>query len=269
MRETYTVGYGETTQRWTGARTAANSAGFLLPHLRPDMRVLDCGCGPGSITLGLAGVVAPGVVVGVDVAPWQLARARALAKQEGVKSLAFAAGDAYRLPFSDASFDAVLAHMLLGNLRDPPAALRELRRVLRPGGVIGVRDSDWGGWVMEPSTPLLEEYRALFLRALIENGASPFHARTQRRLLLEAGFARAEAFAVAGDKGTPALTRVAAENLETRLREPAVWELALRRGWADATRLEAMAAELRAWAERPDAFLLWIFCAAVGWVEQA
>jgi ubiquinone/menaquinone biosynthesis C-methylase UbiE len=74
------------------------------------MRGLDLGCGPGSITLGLAEAVAPGEMVGVDVQPSQVAQAQALSAARGVMNVRFEVADVYRLPFPDGSFDAVSAH---------------------------------------------------------------------------------------------------------------------------------------------------------------
>jgi ubiquinone/menaquinone biosynthesis C-methylase UbiE len=90
------------------------------------MALLDCGCGVGSITLGLAAAVAPGEVVGVDLQPAQLERARALAAERGATNVRFEAADVYALPFSDASFDAVFAHTLLLT-RPTPEPGRERR----------------------------------------------------------------------------------------------------------------------------------------------
>ena len=70
-KERYTLGYSPQTIQQLQRRTAANEAGFLLPHLSAGMRLLDCGCGPGSITAGLAEAVAPGQAVGVDIEPNQ------------------------------------------------------------------------------------------------------------------------------------------------------------------------------------------------------
>ena len=138
-------------------RRAADFADFLLPHVAPGQRLLDCGCGPGTITADLAAVVAPGLVVGLD---------RDLAALPPLPPFARCGADMYMLPFPDSSFDSAFAHAVLVHLRDPLAALRELRRVLRPGGLVAVRDCDWDRWFLTLSTARLEEGQALFLRAM-------------------------------------------------------------------------------------------------------
>ncbi|GAC1314393.1 MAG: hypothetical protein NVSMB2_03760 [Chloroflexota bacterium] len=131
-REIYTHGYAEEHQRLYGRRAADQDAAFLISSLVPGMRLLDCGCGPGSITVGLAKAVHPGDVVAIDIAPVQLDRARQLADEHGASNITFQLADIYKLPFPDNSFDAGFAHNVLEHLRDPLAALREMRRVLRP-----------------------------------------------------------------------------------------------------------------------------------------
>jgi ubiquinone/menaquinone biosynthesis C-methylase UbiE len=268
MSEQYTIGYGEAADRWMRQRSAASDAGFFLPQLRPGARVLDVGCGPGSITVGLAEAAAPGQVIGVDVEPVQIQRARALAAERALDNVRFEVASAYKLPYPDASFDAVFAHFLLGNLHEPLRAMCEMRRVLGPGGVAGILDTDWGCWILEPSTELLRSFQDVLTRAIERCGASPYYARHQRRLLLEAGFSRAEAYARAGHQGTPERTRMAAENLEARLRAPLVWNRILAEGWADLATLEAMCAELHRWAEQPDAFQVALRCFALAWARR-
>jgi ubiquinone/menaquinone biosynthesis C-methylase UbiE len=158
-------------------RTAAKEGAFFLPFLRPNMQVLDLGCGPGSITLGLAERVAPGEVVGVDLQPSQVAEAQALSAVRGVKNVRFEVADVYRLPFPDGSFDAVFAHVVLMHLREPVRALAEMRRVLPLDGIVGVRACDWGGRIHAPMTPLLEQWYALTVRIRQRNGGDPFMAR--------------------------------------------------------------------------------------------
>ncbi len=259
--QVYTAGYEPAFLEHQSKRTAAANAGFLLPHLSPGMRLLDCGCGLGSITVGLAEVVAPGEVVGIDVERQVLDMAQRSLGERGLGNISFAVADVYHLPFPDASFDAAFAHTLLVHLREPRRALEEIRRVLKPGGVAGVSDPDFGTHVRTPSTPLLDQLGALLIRAMEQKGGSPMYARHQRRLLLEAGFARAEASARAVARGTPEVTRSAPDRIIGRLR-PTILE----QGWADEETLDAMAEELRAWGERPDSFSAFLFCEAVGWV---
>jgi SAM-dependent methyltransferase len=159
------------------------------------MRLLDVGSGPGSITLGMAEVVAPAEVVGVDLQPAQVERARALATERGVANARFEVASVYELPFPDGSFDAAFAHMVVMHLREPVRALREIRRVPRPGGVVGVRDANWSGDLWAPMTPLLEQFAALRVRVRHHNGGDPYLGRHPRRMLLEAGFARTAATA--------------------------------------------------------------------------
>lgn len=263
--ETYTYGANPTVEAAQMRRTAAEQADFFLPYLRPGMRLLDAGCGGGSITLGLAEVVAPGEVIGVDLEEHRFDGARRLAVEEGLTNLRFQRGDLYALPFPDGSFDAVFVHHVLQHLGDPLRALREVRRVLRPGGVAGVRDPDEGATLVAPLTPGVEQLLALSLRLREHNGGSPCYARHQRRLLLEAGFARAEAQASVLGGGTLELTREAAHGLRARLAGPFGGEALVALGWTTPAELEAMLVELHTWGERPDAFWSGTFCSAVGW----
>jgi ubiquinone/menaquinone biosynthesis C-methylase UbiE len=92
--ERYTFGDEAAVRRAFQQRTLVDCASFLLPHLRPGMSVLDCGCGPGSLTVDLAARVAPGEVVGVDREAGQFAQARALAAERGVTNVRFEEADA-------------------------------------------------------------------------------------------------------------------------------------------------------------------------------
>ena len=153
-REAYVQRDNPAFETLLATRTAAQEAAFFLLHLRPGMQVLDVGCGPGSITVGLAEVVAPAEVVGIDVQQSQVQRAHDLAVERGIANVRFEVGDAYGLPFSDHSFDAAFAHTILIHLREPERALAEIRRVLRPGGIAGVREPDFGTMLFAPE-PLL------------------------------------------------------------------------------------------------------------------
>ena len=148
-RERYTPGYTSNAVDFMSRRTAESHAAFFLPYLKPGMRLLDCGCGPGGITVGLAKRVHPGEVIGIDSGGAQLERARELALATGV-SATFREASVYSLPFPEAGFDAVFSHALFEHLSEPLVALAEIRRVLKPGGWLGLRSPDWGGFVLHP-----------------------------------------------------------------------------------------------------------------------
>jgi len=267
--EVYTLSGTEAQEAYVGTRTAAVWVPFFLPHLRPGMSLLDCGCGVGSITLDLAERVAPGQVVGVDLDESQLATARAEAERRGISNVRFEAASIYDLPFPAASFDAALAHTLLFHLSDPARALRALHRMLKPGGVACVSDDDWSTVVFSPADPLVERGWEIAVRLIQHSGGKPFYARHLRGLMQEAGFTRVVGHAIAADHyGTLAATRTQARFFESVLSIPAVKEMILSEGWAEEAEIEQIRAGYVAWGERPDAFLAWMYCAAVGWVSE-
>lgn len=263
--EKYSIGYGDNITRRHMKRTAETRASFFIPHLRPGMRLLDCGCGPGSITVGLARIVAPGTVVGIDIEPKQIERARGRA-DAGTVSLHFQTGNIYDLPFPDASFDAAFAHNVLEHLSDPLKALKEMRRVLKPGGVIGVRDPYFGTAVIEP--PLFKEKDALVLRVRELSGGSPYYARRQKQLFLDAGFVNIKAFAFVEYNEDDESTSDYAEAVAEVLNDPVTMTVAREEGLADERRLQEMIAEVLAWGRNPAAFRAVIDCAAVGWIKR-
>jgi ubiquinone/menaquinone biosynthesis C-methylase UbiE len=151
------------------------------------MRILDIGCGPGTITLDLAALVAPGNVVGIEKVEAPLLAARAAAAARSDETTVFQLGDALSLPFENASFDVVHAHQVLQHLTDPVTALREMMRVCRPGGWIAARDADYAGMSWYPELPKLEQWRQTYRAAARANGAEPDAGRRLRAWAHAAG----------------------------------------------------------------------------------
>src|SRR5215510_13591224 len=143
------------------SRRSGQAAAFLAPYLRTGMRLLDCGCGPGSITVDLARSVAPGEAIGIDLREDALAQGRALARERGIANLTFETASVYQLPYPDASFDAAFACAVLQHLAAPLAALKEMRRVLQPGGVIGIVDGSSPITFRYPTNSLLDRWDRL------------------------------------------------------------------------------------------------------------
>ena len=128
----------------------------LKPYVRPGMHVLDAGCGPGTITLGVAEAVSPGTVVGVDLSEQAIADATALAERGQVRNVRFQIVDSVDLPFPDGTFDVTYRHALMGLLREPLRGLREEKRVTRAGGWVVANYVDYGATVMYPPCPAFD-----------------------------------------------------------------------------------------------------------------
>jgi SAM-dependent methyltransferase len=252
VRDTYTHGHQESVLRSHRWRTAENSAGHLLPLLEPGMRLLDVGCGPGTITLDLAARVAPGRTIGVDRHAGVVSEARSLLDSRAISGVEFRIADAYALEFEDESFDVVHAHQLLQHLTDPVAALREMRRVLRPGGLLAVRDGDYGAFVWAPSDPLLDRWMELYHDVCCHNGAD---ADAGRRLLgwaHAAGFSDIQPSSSTWTFAEPGSRRWWGELWADRVMSSSFAEQAVEYGFSSRDELEAIAAAWRRWLEQDD-----------------
>ncbi len=258
-REHYTMGYGPAATAIMSERTAQSHAAFFLPHLKSGMSLLDCGCGPGTITLGFAELVAPGQVVGTEIEDTHVALARENAVKRKVPNARFEAANLYALPFADATFDAVFISAVLGNLREPIRGVREAYRVLKPGGLIGLKEFDHGGDLVYPADPAIEKYGELYLRLRRENGHDPEGGRKLGALLLEAGFGDLEFTAVYESFADPKAVGVFA-HVSAGLLVEGWGEAFTSRGWATTGDISEM---LVAW-QRLAAFPGAIFAAAWG-----
>lgn len=254
--DTYTHGHAEAVLRSHRWRTAENSAAYLLPHVQPNARLLDVGCGPGTITVDLARLAPDGIVVGIDRSEGVLAEARAAAAAAGVTNLEIAVGDVYSLGHGDDSFDVVHAHQVLQHLSDPVAALREMGRVCRPDGVVAVRDSDYSAFTWWPALPELDEWLRVYQAVARGNDAEPDAGRRLKSWALEAGLevvaatASVWCFATADDVawwGGLWADRILDSDLARQ---------ALDRGLASAADLQRISAGWRRWAQAPDAWFL-------------
>jgi len=162
------------------------SAAFLLPHLRKDQNLLDIGCGPGSITIGLADYVAR--AVGVDFSDEVVQEARAAAV--GKDNSEFIVASVYELPFPDDSFDVVWTHQVLQHLPDPVGALREMLRVTKPGGLVASREAVCSTYQMSPTLPAFERWREVYASIAHHNSAEPNAGLFLKQWFLDAGFAQ-------------------------------------------------------------------------------
>ncbi len=134
----------------------------FLPVSATD-RVLDAGCGSGSMSRLLARTYPQAEVVGVDLRQQYLDFARSRARAEGVKNLELRPADVFALPFADGTFDVVWTKYLLQWLKDPKRALKELQRVTRSGGIIV--SCDFSGFAIRHS-PMSAEFERMVSRVM-------------------------------------------------------------------------------------------------------
>jgi SAM-dependent methyltransferase len=252
--DTYTHGHHESVLRSHEWRTAENSAGYLLPQLRPGMDLLDVGCGPGTITLDLARLVSPGRVLGIDTAEAVVEAARGHAVQRADDTTRFEPGDVYGLQLPDDSFDVVHAHQVLQHLTDPVAALREMRRVCRPGGLVAVRDSDYATMTWFPPNSGLTDWLDLYHRVARGNGAEPDAGRALRSWALRAGFEDVRCSATAWAFATPDERAWWGSLWADRCLHSAFATQAHAGGHATPSQLADIAAAWKSWAATEDAW---------------
>jgi len=248
----YTHGHDDVVLRSHRWRTAENSAGYLLDHLRPGLSLLDVGCGPGTITCDLARRVAPGTVVGVDTAEEVLVEARRLAAETGPATVTFEAGSVFDLRFDAGTFDVVHAHQVLQHVGDPVAALVEMRRVCRPGGVVAARDSDYPGFRYFPDDPAMGRAIAAYGELTRANGANWDAGRRLLAWAHAAGFPSVVPSASVWCFATPEDRAWWGGLWAERFTRSFVAEQLVARGLATADDLVSFGDGWRRWADSPD-----------------
>ena len=244
--ETYTPGFSANAVNFMARRTLESHANFLRPHLKAGLHVLDIGCGPGTITIGLAQAVAPGEVIAIDSEPSQIEKARQHAANTGICNLKLQTGSVYSLPYKDAEFDLVFAHAVFEHLKEPVQALREIRRILKPDGLVALRSPDWVGFIVEPETPELQNAILRYTDLQTRNGGDIHVGGKFPRLLRTAGL-KTKAFSASYECYDP--PQLIAEYLAQRL---------------EAADLPKEAEALREWSRHPDAIFAQAWCEIIG-----
>ncbi|KAK7536517.1 S-adenosyl-L-methionine-dependent methyltransferase [Phyllosticta citricarpa] len=258
----YLLGHSRAVVDAHSRRTAQSCAAHLLPHLKPTHKVLDVGCGPGSITTTLAPFVPEGHVTGVDYSPEVIALAERLAAAvpSGVTNVSFQTADAFALPFADGTFDVVHAHQVVQHVADPVGLLCEMRRVAKPdGGIVAVREGDAHIWFPDESEQgpgrSLGEWFALWMRMARDQRTEPMTGRRLKRLGMRAGFASQDIIVQAGSIFFEKESLVQwCETWARRLTESEFSTRALDGKYTTREELESMAKAWREFAQLDDAW---------------
>jgi SAM-dependent methyltransferase len=249
---TYTHGHHESVLRSHRWRTVDNSAAYLVPHLTCGTGVLDVGCGPGTITADIGRRVAPGRVLGIDVSADVVEEARRGAG--GGPNVEFSVGDLYALDFDDDTFDVVHAHQVLQHLADPVAALRQLRRVCKPGGLVAARDGDYGAFRWYPAEPAIDRWLALYRQVARHNAGEPDAGRLLLGWAHSAGFDDVRPGASVWCFATPDDRAWWGGLWADRMTDSLIARQAVAEGFASRTELREIADGWRRWATHPDAW---------------
>ena len=261
----YTHGHHQSVVTAHSARRASESAAFLLPRLHSPMRLLDFGCGPGTITVDLGEVLAPdGSVVGIDSSEDVVAQARAHAEQSGSTNVTFETRSIIETGFPDAEFDVAFAHQVLQHLPDPVAALKEAKRVLKPGGLCAVREVDWGTAAIHPKSPGLRRFFDVYFRVARRNGGNANAGRHLKGWFVDAGFTDLEVTTSTWSFGDEAGLQWWGNQWAERILQSNIATAAVEYGFATQDELETISAAWKDWITAPGAFFAFTQVEVIG-----
>ncbi len=251
-------------QQGYSRRAADGVADFLMPLLKPRMRVLDCGCGPGAITVGFAQATAPSRVVGIDIEPTMIEKANALAADSGANNLEFRVANIYDLPFESGEFDVVFSSAVTEHLSDPVRAIREMRRVTRTDGMTAIIKTDWSFPFIVPQCPEFSRFFELFEGGFNRIGGSLNRGRYLRSYMMEAGLDVTYFDARIGDVVGADAVASAVEGYITWMDNVPLFRESIELGITTESELDSMRAAMRAWAKLPDAYIATASARAIG-----
>ena len=275
---TYTQGYSKSTVANHQLRTAESDAAFLLPHIKKTDKILDAGCGPGTITTSLAKYASDGKTIGIDVSPDVLAKAKTLASEaniptNGPGSVLFEPGNVLeKLSYPDDTFDIIYCGQLFGHLLPSPEvpvrALIELRRVLKLGGIICTRDGV-GQHFYPPRLDLNRLWVQNLSRGLHKGmPVSDPPGTIMPSLMRQAGF-DADGGKVVIGAGTKASSGAEVRWLAGRATGQLQPEDPFRQSWLDAgiteAEIEETLAAIKEWGETEDAWFAALQCEMLAW----
>ncbi|KAK4501515.1 hypothetical protein PRZ48_007324 [Zasmidium cellare] len=252
----YMQGHDASTLASHRTRSAEKQADYLLPRITATSRILDVGCGPGTITCDFAKLASQGEVIGVDYSETAVGSAQAEAEERGITNVKFRTGTAHKLPFDDETFDIVHCHAVLVHIPDVPAALKEMRRVCKTGGYVAAGEPDWETCIVHPYDPRLERWIEVHRELKRRENVEPRCGRYLGSWALEAGFAQ-DKITVACD----VLHYFGAEQvrwwgeLYSKRMQTEVGERALKYGVATAEEVEQFATAYLRWSQTEGA--LW------------
>ncbi|WP_420626335.1 methyltransferase domain-containing protein [Candidatus Poriferisodalis sp.] len=265
--DVYTHGHQPAVVAQHARRTAEDCAAFARHVIHADSQVLDVGCGPASITVGLARWAAHGHVTGVEVGEEILATAAESVADAGIGNVTLTEASVYELPYAAGKFDVAYAHQVMQHLSDPVAALSEMARVVRPGGWVAVRDSDYSTMRGYPSSTEITRWREVYRKVCRHNGAEPDAGRHLFSWFRAAGLANVQMSASVWQFWTPETRQNWGYSWADRCLRTSFARQAVEYGYATSDEMEQIAAGWRTWADDPDGYFHFIHCEVLAQVS--
>ena len=249
----YTMGFSEDMLESLRRNTAEANAAHLLPLLRPGLRVLDFGCGPGTISRGLARAVFPGELHGVDMEASQISLAKEVAKASGIDNATFHVGDVANLDFEDEFFDVAHCHNVLMHIPDTRAVLAEVKRVLKPGGMIACREMICGSSFTYPDFGVLRRAWDMFEDLLAADDGHPQMGTNLKSHIVGAGFTNARITGSFQIFSTPADVEFIYRFAQEWFLSPEITEAAIKYGASTKELCDRIGVAYARWKDHPGA----------------
>ena len=263
--EKYLHGHSKSVVAAHSVRTAAEAAAFVLPELSSPMRLLDFGCGPGSITIDLAEHLMPdGSVVGIDSSDSVIEQARNSAIKRGVSNVEFEVRSIFDTELPSESFDGVYAHQVLQHLADPVSALTEARRMMKPDGLCAVREVDWGTSAIHPFNDDLNDFLRIYSEVARRNGGEPDAGRFLKGWFVDAGFADIQTTTSTWTFSDEAGLKWWGEQWADRIKTSSIATSAIEYGIAGETDLERISQAWLEWKNQAGAFFVFTQTEVIG-----
>ena len=247
----------------TTTRNAHVYADFLLRHLTNETYLVDVGCGSGELSLELASEVRR--ITGIDSDPAEAQLAQRTAESVGARHAAFAVGTVYALPLPDDEADVVFGHSVLEALDHPAEALTEMKRVLKPGGVLAVASVEYDGLILAgPHEQLVRRFFDIRTRLWRSEGADPYLGRRLRGLLTGVGMVGVEATTKCISYGTAEAVREFGVGRADDCTDEWFVGASKRHDLATVDELNAIRQAWLEWSESPDSYTAFAWCRALG-----
>ena len=259
----YTMGYSDEILKTQLRATAEASAAFLLPHLSPGLRLLDFGCGPGTISVGLAKAVAPGEMHGVDMDESMIDLAKSVAEEHSQDNAKFHVGDVTDLEFGDDFFDVAHCRSVLMHVPDTAAVLSEVKRVLKPGGIIACREMICESAFTHPHFDIMRRSWEMFEDLVRTDNGHPQMGKDMKGHILEAGFVDIRMDATFSIYSTPEEIASIHRLVSRWLLSAEVQEAAMNYGASSSRLVDDLKAAYDRWKEHPGALFSFAYGEAI------